>query len=169
MHRLRRAGPGGRWLIVPDAPGHKLPQTPTSRSVAAADECAIDDNGRTGAMLLMRDADIWLDHADPWSECEARELLEAVREAAPVGRFDCVAGAVDGHWLLLAEHAEVGLLLDAPGRARFVELLILRFGLDEGGRATAWWASREPLADHPPAANESRPAPLWDAPPPRYG
>jgi hypothetical protein len=101
-------------------------------------------------MLVMRDATLWLDHVDPWSEREALDLLRALQVCGPAGIFECAATADGAHSFVLAAHAEAALLLScAADRQTFVDAVCERFGFTPVLQA---------------AANESRPMPLLDWP-----
>jgi hypothetical protein len=114
-------------------------------------------------MLVMHRIEDWLDHVDPWSAREASDLLQAVLQGRPAGAFDCAASLDGQRWLVMAAHAEAVLCLDAGELPALAAQVGERFGLAAGCSSQAWWA-QDGLHDERQAANESRPAPLWDAP-----
>jgi hypothetical protein len=148
--------------IVRDAAGYTLWLVLTSRRRRTADEARMSQQ-REPLMLVMNRIEDWLDHVDPWSVREASDLLQAVLDGGPAGIFDC-ASSLDGRrWLVMAAHAEAVLCLDASELPVLAEQVGERFGLPAGRACQAWWA-QDGLHDERRAANESRPAPLWDAP-----
>lgn len=114
-------------------------------------------------MLVMHRIEDWLDHVDPWGQREASDLLQAVLQGAPAGIYDCACSLDGRRWLVMAAHAEALLCLDASELPALAACLSERFDLPASRIHQAWWA-QDALHDDRHAANESRPAPLWDAP-----
>lgn len=114
-------------------------------------------------MLVMNRIEDWLDHVDPWSVREASDLLQAVLQGAPAGIYDCACSLDGQRWLVMAAHADAVLCLPASELPALAACLSERFDLPATRIQQAWWAQAD-LHEDRLAANESRPAPLWDAP-----
>ncbi|MBN8489133.1 MAG: hypothetical protein J0M20_15585 [Burkholderiales bacterium] len=114
-------------------------------------------------MLVMNRIEDWLDHVDPWGQREASDLLQAVLQGAPTGIFDCACSLDGQRWLVMAAHAEAVLCLPASELPALAAQISERFQLPVARTGQAWWTQAD-LHEDRLAANESRPAPLWDAP-----
>jgi hypothetical protein len=132
----------------------------TSRRGAAADEARMAQQVEP-CMLVMHRIEDWLDHVDPWGAEEAVDLLQAVLRNTPVGLYDCLPSLDGQRWLVMAAHAEAVLCLDPGELPALAAQLGERFGLPTDHDLGVWSAQRG-LDDDRRAANESRPAPLWE-------
>ena len=65
-------------------------------------------------MLFIHDTAQWLDEVDPWSDQEALDLFEAVRNCRSQGLFHCSLSADGGTFYVLTAHASAVLVLATP-------------------------------------------------------